>query len=105
MIPSSACPPWPSEQSSNPTEDRHSYTTPRGTISSRLDKDPAVLEVSEGVAFVLVGRARINELTGFVVDAEVNEPTVQIGRENLPDLLHRADHLAGQIEPTLPVRG
>ena len=32
MILSSGCPRWPSEQSSNPAEDRHSSTTPRGTI-------------------------------------------------------------------------
>src|SRR5690242_17202893 len=30
MLPS--CPPWQPDQASDPTEDRRSYTTPRGTI-------------------------------------------------------------------------
>ena len=38
MIPSSACRPWPSEQSSNPAEDRQSYTTSRGTTRAKKVK-------------------------------------------------------------------
>ena len=32
MIPSSVCPPWPSENAANAAQDSRSYTTPRGTI-------------------------------------------------------------------------
>ncbi len=31
MIPCSGCPPWPPDQTSDPAEDRLSYTTPRDT--------------------------------------------------------------------------